>query len=188
MIYQTEQQLVDSIEKYLSQWFHIQREVWSDCGKGRIDMIVECKLTAIRLGIEAKLNDKKRGEKIAEHIRQSIRYSQMTFNGSQIPIFIAPQISSDYLAIVEDRKLIDGIEWIRDRHGPQHEHHTANGFLGDFNVGELRSIKGKIPYWCFTFSNNPIYSMKKRWNSNDIIGLHRENYTNLLRKIQEWKL
>lgn len=189
MIFNSEDDLVNSLVHYLNNWFICRKEIWSDCGKGRIDVVAECRQTKAKFGIECKLNNKKRGEEIGEHIRQAIRYSQMKFDGIQLPIFIAPQISSSYLAIVDERTTIKEIEWIKDRHQPHHEHHTANGLLGDFNVGELRTIKSKDPYRAFMFSNKVIYNMKPLWSDKTkIAGLHEQNYKQLLIKIKEWKL
>lgn len=190
-----EKDFVTRLIAYLSKFMYVEQEVRSDCGKGRIDVMAECKLTATRFGIECKQHTKKRGEDIGEFIRQAMRYSKMTFKGKPVPVFIAPPISNEYLALVEERVTIGGKEYILDRHQPIHEHHTVNGILGDFNVGEFRTFKhSQYPYGAFMFSNKPIYSFKPKWDEvsrkygSDIQGLHKENYASLMQKIQLWTL
>lgn len=193
---QTESEFAEKVCRHLAPHMYLTPEVWSDCGKGRIDYIAECKLTAHRLGIEFKRDDDKTGEGIGKFIRQAIRYSQYNFNGSPIPIFIAPPLSGMYLALVDKRETINGKEYILDRHPLSHAHHTVNGLLGDFNVGEIRSQPGPKDkkYAIFSFSNRIIYSLRPVWDvvhaeySEDIAGLHQENYTRLMRNIRDWRI
>lgn len=192
---ETEFDFVTKVCTRLNEFMHIEREAWSDCKKGRIDVIAECKLTATRFGIECKRSDKKRGEGLGEFMRQGVRYSQMTFGGSPIPIFMAPPLSNNYLALVDKRVTIDNVEYILDRHKPDNDHHTVNGLLGDFNVGELRKFYfNNKDYAKFIFSNKEIYSFKPKWDNinrqfgPDITGLHQENYAKLMRKIKAWRL
>lgn len=163
----------------LIPFLNIEQEVKSDCKNGRIDLIATTP-TGERFGIECKRADEKRGEKIGDFIKQAIRYSDYKFNGVRIPIFLAPALSYNYFLMNQYTKDIDGELWHRDRHQPIHTHHSINGMLGSLGVGEIR--KG-YNYFYFSFSNKIIWSSQKEYNSNKIVGLHPENYINLIKKI-----
>jgi len=190
--YENESDFVDSLIVYLSKYFTAEKEVHSDCDTGRIDIIFTCKQTGIRLGVECKIPARKKGQEIGEFIRQASYYSQLLFKGQKLPIFIAPQLSNSYLAGIEERKVFDGISYIKDRHPLEHPHHTVNGILGEFAVGEIRKIEGNYVYLAFIFSNFIIFSTHKKWDSdlrrfsNDIHGLNRDNYDNLMKKLNSW--
>ena len=64
-------------------------------------------------------------------------------------------------------------KWHQDRHSEFCKHHSFNGFLGEFNVGEVRKHNDKNYF--FSFSNNIIFSSKN--------GINDKNYINLLNKI-----
>jgi len=178
---ETEKEFVDKIENFLSRFMKIQREVETDCKKGRIDIIATDK-QGNRYGIECKRNDSKRGEKIGEFILQALRYKDCKFGGVHIPIFMAPPLSYKYFILNEESKHEDGKSWHRDRHLNIHEHHTINGMLGAFGIGELR--KGEN-YVYFSFSNKVIWTSKLKWNTNEEIGTHEENYKKLFENLND---
>lgn len=177
----------------LSNYFDIKDEVWSKCGRYRIDFVITEKINGSCFGIEFKDFDRKRGEGIGEHILQSIRYSLSEFKTNEgfkrIPIFICPPISSNYLVLSEIKKMIDGKENHIDRHEKNHEHHTVNGLLGSLNIGEIRTTeKRNKQVLYFAFSNRIIWSNEVKWNSNDIRGLHTTNYELLIKKINSFAI
>lgn len=170
----------------LSKYFNIRTEVTDITRANRIDVIASCKETNTMFGIEFKHTDKKRGEDIGNLINQCIRYSKTKFYQSgdylTIPIFIAPPLSYDILVMNEKSIIFEGQEYIKDRHDKSNNHHTVNGMLGAFNVGELRNF-GR--YFAFIFSNKIIWSNRKYWGMNNIEGLHEKNYNNLMKKLNE---
>ena len=170
---------VDKLIHSLNRYFKVERECWSDCKQGRIDLIVTTK-EGYKFGIECKRNDNKRGEEIGEFIKQAMRYKEYFFNGTKIPIFIAPPISYNYFIMNQYSKEIDNELWHKDRHNELHEHHTVNGFLGALGIGEIRRNGN---YFTFSFSNKIIWSSQKDYHTKVEKGTHNENYNKLLGKL-----
>lgn len=184
----TEDELVEKFVDHFNQWFTISREIYDDDKIGRIDVIMQDRITGVIFGVECKTPDLRRGTDVADVIQQAIQYSRLNFYGTRIPIFLVPSISHNQLACPEQRKIFEGKEWVLDKHDQQHRHHTVNGILGKFNIGEVRRIGlNGSAFYDFTFSNQVIYTTKKLWGTDDIEGLHRVNYTTLLRKINQWE-
>lgn len=180
---ETEEQFVIRVINVLQKYFKIEREVWSDCRGGRIDLILTTK-EGYRFGLECKRYDKKKGEQIGEYVKQAIRYSNYTFSGVKIPIFIAPPLSYKYFIMNEDVIIDENkISWHKDRHNETHEHHSFNGFLGAFNVGELRTFEKGIFY--FSFSNKIIWNSALQYKTNNPKGTHEVNYQLLIKKINK---
>lgn len=191
----TEEQFVTKVIESLSPYFNIQREIWSKSGKSRIDLVIEDKKQKdVYFGIEAKRMDKRRGEMIGSHIEQCVRYSKEYFEVKpkvfvKIPIVICPPLSFYYLCLNEQEVEIDGKTYILDRHDKYFEHHTVNGILGVFNIGELKTIDKKTRTFCILFSNKIIWSNKKFYDSherrwtNDYRGIHPKFYPLLIEKI-----
>lgn len=175
----TEAQFVDKLVLNFEKYFKVDREVWSECRNGRIDLILTTK-EGYRFGIECKRPDEKRGEEIGEFIKQSLRYSDYIFNGNKIPIFIAPPISYSYFIMNEMCKEEDGVLWHKDRHKESDSHHTCNGLLGALGIGEMRKSQN---YFYFAFSNKTIWTSQREWNTTTPKGIHEENYNKLLKKL-----
>jgi len=178
---ETEKEFVDKIELYLKKYFKVEREIWSDCRNGRIDVIATDK-DGFKYGIECKRNDSKRGEEIGEFIKQAIRYKDYLFNGKKIPIFIAPPLSYKYFILNEYSEVINNEVWHKDRHKENHEHHTMNGLLGALGIGELRRCDD---FYIFSFSNKIIWSSKIKYNTFEAFGTHEVNYNKLINKIND---
>lgn len=178
---ETEAQFVNKVVIVLQKYFKVEREVWSDCRGGRIDLILTTK-EGYRFGVECKRFDKKKGEKIGRYIKQAMRYSTYNFSNERIPIFIAPPLSYKYFIMndFEDVKE-NGEKWHKDRHYETHEHHSFNGFLGVFNVGEIRTFEKGFFY--FSFCNKIIWDSSFRYNTKTPKGIHKVNYENLIKKI-----
>jgi hypothetical protein len=195
-----EELFVDKVEVSMQKYFDTRREVWSETGQDRIDLLLILKEDKnVCFGLECKRFDKKRGEEIGEYVKQAIRYTKADFEVSnkeyrRIPIAICPALSYNYLLLNEIEKEIDGYIWHQDRHTQFMEHHTINGFLGAFGIGELRKGKqdGKeFPF--LSFSNKPIWSAEqkkiwdevgKRYTGTRTQGLHPKFYPALLEKIK----
>lgn len=178
------------VESELSKHFTIESEVYDITHKSRIDMIVTCNKSNVAFGVEAKKTDRKTGVEIGELINQTIRYSKCLFPISgiyrKIPIFVVPQLSYDIFNWKGSSRIIDGVEYIKDRHNREHDHHGMNGLLGGLGIGEIRTFKGydKVkPYYEFKFSNKTIWSSKPDYNTKQARGLHVVNYNNLIKKI-----
>lgn len=182
---QTEKQFIDSILPTFGKHFKVETEVWSKCKNGRIDILLTLN-DDVYFGIECKAPNEKRGEKIGEFIKQAIRYSKYEFNigngiYKKIPILITPALSYNYLIMRTETITNNGYEYHRDRHQQYDSHHTLNGILGSFGIGEIRkSHSGK---YIFSVSNKTIFSTHTKWNSSEINGLHQENYNKLLKKL-----
>lgn len=168
-----------------SRYFKTQREVWSKCKNGRIDVLLTLN-DSVHFGIECKKPDSKRGERIGEYVKQAIRYSEYEFNVGngiykKIPIFICPALSYKYFLMNQETTVVNGKKFHKDRHDEFDSHHSFNGFLGSLNVGEVRnSHSGKF---ILSFSNKIIFQNHSKWNSGECIGLHEKNYNLLLKKL-----
>ena len=162
--------------------FNVTTEVWSECKTKRIDLILTHKQNKdISFGIECKLPDKKRGEKIGEYVKQAINYTKLNwYDGSQyrkLPILLCPPLSYKYFVLNEHQKIFNNETWVKDRHNQDDKHHSFNGFLGAFNVGEVR--KSKYGYY-FVMSNKLMFGS---FNKNSSIRL--DNYNSIIKKINK---
>jgi len=185
---QEEKEFVDKLIKPLTNHFNIQQEVKSKCGKGRIDLVLQSKENDnIYFGVECKKPDKKRGEEMARFVKQAIRYTDYEFLTSKgiyrkIPVVLCPPLSYNYFILNEYEQHINGELWHKDRHNATHEHHSFNGLLGQFNVGEIRNLD---KYYIISFSNKIIFSTRKNWHTKQIEGIHEANYNKLITKIYD---
>jgi len=185
---QLEKEFVLKLIPYFEKHFIVRQECWSECKTSRIDLILQLKETNYFFGIECKIPNKKRGEEIGRYVKQAANYSNLKFdvlknalNYKKIPIFICPALSYDYFILNENQKIIpdstvklnqwigENNIWHQDRHNRFCEHHTFNGFLGSFNIGEVRKISNKD--FILSLSNKIIFSSNK--------GIHIENYNKL---------
>lgn len=174
-----EEVFVNKLVGNLNKYFKVEKEVWSDCRQGRIDLVITTD-EGYRFGVECKQNNDKRGEEIGEFIKQAIRYKDYKFNGVRIPIFIAPPLSYNYFIMNQQEQILEGKKWHKDRHIETHEHHTVNGFLGSFGVGEIRKCNS---FFFLSFSNKIIWSSQKQYNTGIARGTHEANYQKLLLKL-----
>lgn len=133
----TEDKLQERIANFLTNWFSVEREVWSDDGKSRIDIIITHKSDKVHkypIGVEVKLTEKKRGMDLAKWLQQAHRYSNVTFQGyGKILVITAPQITGYYLN--------EGMNMTQ--HDPFESSsvscsNNVNTFIGGFNIGELQ--------------------------------------------------
>lgn len=189
-----ESQFVDKCIVHFSQHFICQRERWSKCRNGRIDIVLST-ANGEHFGIEAKVPDKKRGEGLGEYVKQAIRYTGYEFEVSpnhfqKIPIFICPAISYKYFLLNEREMVFEGEKWHKDRHKETDTHHSMNGFLGAFLIGEVRNVGGKD--FTLMLSNKIIYDTRLGWDEvdgkwvkNKKIGLIQKNYDALIQKISK---
>ena len=188
-----EKDFAEKVISKLKPYFDIYSEVWSRCGKWRIDYILREKQHGVYFGIEFKDMDSKRGEDLGKHILQSMKYSIAEFNTKDgyktIPIFLCPPISYKFLVMAQFILLHEGREYFADRHDKNHEHHTVNGMLGALNLGEIRtSVQRDKQILYFSFSNKPIWSSEIQWNTESIKGLHVKNYEQLMDKINSFSI
>lgn len=186
----TEKELQQTMALRLQNWFNVYKECKTQCKKGRIDLIIECKQTKALFGIEIKKIDKKKGNDMGLLIKQAHRYSNLFFKIKdkiqKIPIFIFPALSYDYLICPEKMIVVKNEEYFKDRHNKHFTHHTIQGFLGVWNVGELRVYKeNNNKFIRLVFNNQEIWANEPQWNSNQIKGLHKENYQNLINRIND---
>lgn len=143
----------------------------------------------VYFGIECKQPTSKKGEEIGRYIRQAMRYSNYEFEVEpgvfkKIPIFICPPLSYNYFLMNNQSfEYQNGVKLHRDRHGEFDSHHSMNGLLGSFGIGEVRKRYKKGEYF-FSFSNKIIFSNgPKHYLSKEIIGLHEKNYESLIKNL-----
>ncbi len=199
----TEPELSKRTIKVLSKNFIVLTERVSKCGAGRIDLVLICKKSDAKFGIELKSTERKKGETVGEIVKQCIRYAKYEFmvedglvkNNSRferLPIFLCPALSNNILAWVDSRVEINGVEHIVDRHDTSNKHHGINGMLGSFGVGELRTFKWNYnktkrvtQYYSLIMSNSVIWTSKKDYNTGELTGLMANNYDKLILKINK---
>jgi hypothetical protein len=130
-----EKELQDKIAKYLSQFFIVEKEVWSIDHKKRIDIAMIHKTDIERkypIGIEIKTFDKKTGSDAGKWMHQAQHYSELDFIGyGRMLIIIAPQFSEN---VFSEGKLMH-------KHistGDASPDHNVATFLGQFHLGEFQ--------------------------------------------------
>lgn len=179
-----ENKLIPVLEKH----FIVRKECRSECGKYRIDLILQLKYSDVFFGVECKVPNAKRGEEIARYVKQAASYKTVKFDiykdksvYQSIPIFICPALSYNYFIynhaseiFEHENNLILGWKehkkWHKDKHHQFDTHHAMNGFLGSaFGIGEIRSCFHN--HFNFMLSNYVIFSSG--------FGLHRKNYSKL---------
>lgn len=215
-----EDQFIERVKEKLEKYFIFTPQVFSKCRKGKIDFIIKLKTDdSICFGLECKSYQRKTGEQLGEYVAQSIKYSKYEFEISpgvfkRVPIVICPPISSVFFVFSYEQKKEIGefgrtVVWHRDIHEWDRPHHTFNGFLGAFNVGEIRvgqterrifdgvhiTKKKKLEkYLYISFSNKIIWSGEIRddvdWDKRKkigehVIGTNEHNYDFLLSKISK---
>lgn len=201
---QKEKEFSGKVVNILYSWFNFKSEIWSKSKKYRIDYILTCKDNEdINFGIEFKQLNHKKGEEIGSHLLQSFRYTMEEWEVKegvfkQIPILLCPPISYTYLICPkEESKIIfDSTyyklprEHFHDRHEKNHEHHTVNGMIGVFHLGEIRTFETKHGKKIrFMFSNKTIWSSELHWNEHTKIrGINKSEYDFLMAKILGFKI
>lgn len=187
---QTESEFEGKIALYLKKHFEVNRQVKSECGKGRVDIVIKHS-GGVYFGIEVKKHNSKRGDEIGQFVKQAMRYSEYRFEVEpnvfkKIPILICPPLSYEYFLLNEGEQDILGVTWHKDRHGKFNPHHTFNGFLGSLGIGELR--KGPDNSYFISFSNKEIWSSRivgeykeNKKVGKKIVGLNIKNYKNILK-------
>jgi len=127
-----EPDLEDMLEKCLSRWFNVERQVWSENKKSRIDIVAVHKSDFFKeypFGIEVKDTKKKRGLDVALWFLQALRYKKENFSGyGKCIILICPPISGHYF---------DEGPYVNS-HGGCAPHNNVSTFLGHFGIGELQ--------------------------------------------------
>jgi hypothetical protein len=181
----TETEFVDQLVNKFSRYFQVQREVVSKCKKNRIDLLLSID-GKYHFGIECKRPDKKRGEEIGRYIKQAERYTISEWEykpGVYVKalIFICPPLSYNYFCLSNETKTIDSVIYHKDRHDELHDHHSFNGFLGVFNIGEVRK---KPMGYQFSLNNKPIFEHKiYPHNGRDLTHVHEVNYNFMMGKL-----
>lgn len=184
----TEQKFKEKLISIFENHFIVKPERDSKCETRRIDIVLTHKiLKEISFGIECKRPDRKRGEEIGMYVKQAFNYSQLEWecNGEfkKIPILLCPPLSYKYFILNEKETIIENNKWHKDRHQEDDNHHSFNGFLGVFNIGEVR--KRNNSYY-FVFSNRVLFvgSKKNYHNESYSYGVHLENYYKTLKLIE----
>lgn len=186
--FKTEQEFVDVVAYTFSKHFKVNLEVWSKCKNGRIDILLNYK-DKYYFGVECKQPNSKRGEEIGEYVKQAIRYTKYEFEiekgiFKRVPIFICPALSYHYFILNDLTVEIEGKKFHKDRHDENFSHHSFNGFLGVFGVGEVR--KSRNGYY-FSVSNSTIWKSDSLWidgkKTEQETGIIEVNYVKLEKKL-----
>ena len=183
----SEKELTEKTAEVLSKFFDVAIDkIYCDCRKCRFDMVLTCKKTQAKFIIEMKKNERKRGNPLAEHIDQAMRYRLHKIDGKCYPVLVAPGYSYKSIRAVKSLHP-DDKRYSIDIHTDEHHHHTFNGFLGHFGVGEIRRRRFKpTDYYMFIFNNYELYSCNS--NKYGSTGLHEKNYINIFNRLNQWPL
>jgi len=154
-----EEQYREKIDKWLVNYFDIEREVKSVEGR-RIDYVLTCKESGKKFGLEVKADGQFRGVQAGEYLKQAQDYVNHTWKCDgyvgKLPIFIAPAISNTYKeirfetvksewedAFGEQPWTSTPKEYYQSKHHHKHEHSNMNSLIGSVcKVGEVRKIVG----------------------------------------------
>jgi hypothetical protein len=162
------------IDKWLTIYFEIEREVWST-ERRRIDYVLTCKTSSAMFGLEVKSDGQFRGREAGEYLKQAQDYTRQVWKckkyTGKLPIFIAPAISNTYKEIryetIRDEwgnalsaQTPTQKEYYEAKHFHKHEHSNMNSLIGTIcNVGEVRKIVGYrgVDTVAFCFMNKIIW-------------------------------
>ena len=142
-----EKELQDKIAKYLSRYFKVEKEVWSEDRKSRIDIVMIHKTDITKqypIGIEIKTDSKKTGSSLGSWMQQAIIYTLKSFiNYGKLMVITYPQISSKCM---EEGELMSKHD-VTGYNTLSHQH-NVNTFLGHFNLGELQKYRRNNHQFC----------------------------------------
>jgi len=162
-----------NLEKFLSAYFEIRHEVWDIMATSRIDIMLVHKSDTEKkypIGIEVKIDEKKRGASLAKWIKQSSRYSGVSWRGYGKALIVTyPQISELYLKEGE----------LMNKHVSNDEAtqgHNVATFLSMFGIGELQKYRN----WDNTQLCRIVYKGQRIWDMKDDV-LRINNYKNLVK-------
>lgn len=182
----TEKDLTTRFAEYISDFFIISREKTCDCGDCRFDMVLQCRSSNAKFIIEMKKKGRKRGAEMAEHVDQAMRYRLHKIEGIFYPVLVAPGYSFEKIRLAYDLHPVDK-KYSIDLHSDDDKHHTFNGFLGHFGIGEIRKRNfSPHPYYHFIFNNLELYSCNR--NKHGATGLNHVNYQYILNRLNSWPL
>lgn len=199
----TEEEFKLKLVSIFKNHFNVMIEVWSKCKTRRIDIVLtHKKFKEVAFGIECKIPDRKRGEQIGKYVMQANEYSKLEwqdYNGyfKKIPILICPPLSYRYFLMNEKTIYIDDTsnlkisnmynciiynKWHQDRHNENDKHHTFNGFLSAFNIGEVRKKHDK---YYFVFANQILFDTCDNVEFSSVFknNIHFNNYNKLINRI-----
>jgi len=160
--------------KKMSNYFHVEDEIWSDDKKSRID-IVMIHFSDIQgkypIGIEVKQGNKKKGHEMGLWLKQSSTYAEKDFaDFGNVIVCTYPQITGLYFQ--------EGTEMHKHNelgHTSLSWQSNVNTFLGAFNVGELQFYyRNEEKYYRIVFNATLIWDEYK-----DLF--RPENYTKWVR-------
>lgn len=179
-----EEIFVDKCVNIFHDSFIVQREVKSQCKTGRIDILLTYE-DNYHFGIECKPFNRKTGEMIGNYIKQAIRYQFLKWEVKEnqfmrIPILICPAISSNYFIMNNEYQIINDKIWHKDRHKLTDIHHSFNGFLGEFGIGEVRKAEPKG--YRFSISNKTLFSKIEYKNGQKYYDLNHIEYLKYIHK------
>lgn len=159
----TEKELQEKLFIYLSKYFHVYSEIYDITNKFRIDLIIVHKSDLLKkypIGIEIKINEKKRGNDLGKWLKQASNYSNLNFKGfGKCLIMIYPPIQLNYL---REGFLMNNHEGNKEKTDnvikniPAENQNEAqfcgsnniSTFLGSFNIGEiLKTTNNKDLYF-----------------------------------------
>jgi hypothetical protein len=174
--YKPEEYYRAKIDKYLTMYFIIEREIKSVCGRYRIDYVLQCKESKKLFGLEVKSEKRMRGNDFGKYLKQASNYSDCEwyskFGKVKILIFITPAISNSFINITK-MEYLNGKEIYYSQHDRNHEHSNVGGLIGQIcNIGEIRSFKGYYGNDYFAF----MYRNKTLWSSRLKGKIHEVNY------------
>jgi hypothetical protein len=158
-----EQEYRQKIDKWLSMYFFIEREVYSTDGK-KIDYVLKCKESKSLFGLEVKSENHKRGNNYVIFLKQANSYNSKKWKTSfyveptQLPIFIAPAISRDLKQIVVESKIKhNNLDYYRLFHNTSVKHCNAHGLIsGLLDIGEIKNYQNDK--FCFMYHNCDIWT------------------------------
>jgi hypothetical protein len=150
-----EKDLQDKITLYLSRYFEIEKEVWSEDRKSRIDIVMIHKIDITKqypIGIEIKTDSKKTGSSLGAWLQQAITYTLKSFiKYGKLMIITYPQISSKCMdeGSLMSKHDVNGYDTLAHQH-------NVNTFLGHFNLGELQKYRRGTHQFCRVVFNGKL--------------------------------
>lgn len=181
-----ETKIEERLESYLSRFFHVYRQQWSECMKKRIDIVlVHKKESWLKIGVEVKNNGCKHGKDLGAWCLQASDYNNYIFcnkkegfSYGKMPIIVYPTISGELMEYIDPNG---------HHHNKYHDHHNINSFLfKGFSIGEIRRHRpAERELLKISINNRTIWKEFYFGRGNETELTNKEGYDAIMKQLEK---